>query len=281
MEGSGGREWQETDRDRVPGWRGSHTAFTAGVLKELLTDGILDEQGVEIVALSGTSGGAICAFLTWYALLGGEDGKREAAELLENFWTRDNSAYLKVGDFASIGDVLVNDLVVGANRLAEAGVGMPGFSPYDFPIQSFYWRDRFKETIEKRVSFDLKERVKKSKAAPELFLGAANVLTGEFKVFRSHEKDEHGNLRYNDSVSDGISAEAILASAAVPSIFEAERFGEAVYWDDAKGASCVGEGVYWDGLYSQNPPLRDLADVGPDEIWVIQINPEEINDEPR
>ena len=105
---------------------GSHTAFTAGVLRELLTDGTLDEQGYEIVGLSGTSGGAICAFLTWYALLGEEDGKEAAADLLENFWTKDNSAYLRVGDPASVGDVLMNDLVVGANRLAEPGVGLPG-----------------------------------------------------------------------------------------------------------------------------------------------------------
>lgn len=257
---------------------GSHTAFTAGVLKDLLTGETLDEQGYEIVALSGTSGGAICAFLTWYALLDG--GKEEAAELLETFWIRDNSAYLKVGDLVSIGDVLVNDLVVGANRLAEAGLGMPGFSPYDFPVQSLYWRDRFKETIEKRVDFDLKGRVERSETAPMLFLGAANVLTGEFKVFGSHKKGEDGKIRYNDSHSDGISAEAILASAAVPTIFEAERFGEAAYWDGSRGESRVEEGVYWDGLYSQNPPLRDLAGAEPDEIWVIQINPEEIDVEP-
>jgi NTE family protein len=39
--------------------------------------------------------------------------------------------------------------------------------------------------------------------------------------------------------------------------------------------------VYWDGLYSQNPPNRDLTDADPDEIWVLQINPEEIDDEPQ
>jgi NTE family protein len=39
---------------------------------------------------------------------------------------------------------------------------------------------------------------------------------------------------------------------------------------------------YWDGLYSQNPPVRNLLDVGtkaekPDEIWVVRINPQEIS----
>src|SRR5215218_10137616 len=38
---------------------GSHTAFTAGVLKGLLRSGLLQEH--EVVALSGTSGGTVCA----------------------------------------------------------------------------------------------------------------------------------------------------------------------------------------------------------------------------
>jgi NTE family protein len=38
---------------------GSHTAFTASVLKGLLRSGLLQEH--EVVALSGTSGGAVCA----------------------------------------------------------------------------------------------------------------------------------------------------------------------------------------------------------------------------
>ena len=39
---------------------GSHTAFTAGMLKRLLLEG---REEHEIVALSGTSGGAVCALL--------------------------------------------------------------------------------------------------------------------------------------------------------------------------------------------------------------------------
>jgi NTE family protein len=37
---------------------GSHTAFTAGALKRLVSD-----ERYEFVALSGTSGGAVCALL--------------------------------------------------------------------------------------------------------------------------------------------------------------------------------------------------------------------------
>ena len=49
---------------------GSHTAFTAGVLKRLL--GAEELAGVEVVGLSGTSGGAVCALLAWSALLDGD-----------------------------------------------------------------------------------------------------------------------------------------------------------------------------------------------------------------
>ena len=45
---------------------GSHTAFTGGVLQGLL--GQLPDD-VDVVALSGTSGGAICAALAWEGLL--------------------------------------------------------------------------------------------------------------------------------------------------------------------------------------------------------------------
>lgn len=60
---------------------GSHSAFTAGVLKRLLVEKL---ERYEIVALSGTSGGAICALLVWYALLRGD--RKEAVRLLDSFW---------------------------------------------------------------------------------------------------------------------------------------------------------------------------------------------------
>jgi NTE family protein len=51
---------------------------------------------------------------------------------------------------------------------------------------------------------------------------------------------------------------AVVASAAVPLLFRAV---------EEKGR------YYWDGLFSQNPPVRELPDAGPEEIWVIRINP--------
>jgi NTE family protein len=54
---------------------GSHTAFTGGALQRLLAD-----RSHRVVALSGTSGGAVCALLAWYGLLTG--GAAEVGRLL-------------------------------------------------------------------------------------------------------------------------------------------------------------------------------------------------------
>ena len=107
--------------------------------------------------------------------------------------------------------------------------------------------------LEKHVDFGrINNLVKQS--SPLLLVGAANVLSGEFKAFSSYR--------------DEINADIILASAAIPTLFRA------VHTDG---------GVYWDGLFSQNPPVRELPDAEPkpNEIWVIQINPERSEAEPR
>jgi NTE family protein len=43
----------------------------------------------------------------------------------------------------------------------------------------------------------------------------------------------------------------------------------------------IGKNAYWDGLFSQNPPVRELPDSKPDEIWVVQINPDTSKSEPK
>ena len=65
---------------------GSHTAFTAGVLKRLLP---AIGSTHDVVAISGTSGGAVCALLAWYALCEGD--APEAGRLLDDYWA-ENSA---------------------------------------------------------------------------------------------------------------------------------------------------------------------------------------------
>jgi NTE family protein len=73
-------------------------------------------------------------------------------------------------------------------------------------------------------------------------------------------------VRAFNSRREPITPDMVLASAAIPNLFRAVH---------------VGGGTYWDGLFSQNPPVRELVDTRPDELWVIQINASRTGREPR
>jgi NTE family protein len=217
---------------------GSHTAFTAGVLKKLLRSE--EFKRYEVVGLSGTSGGAVCALLAWHNLLRG-DGSG-GAEALDAFW-RDNSA-------TAPHEQIVNSWILWMSNLQNF-VTMPAISPYDNPFSDSVLEE-FKRMLERRVDF-AEVGVQPEDSYPMLLVGAVDVLSGEFRTFNSRQ--------------DRITPEAILASAAIPNLFRSVRPGDG--------------GTYWDGLFSQNPPVRELTDEGPDEIWVVQINPKELETEPR
>jgi NTE family protein len=149
---------------------GSHTAFTAGALKKLLK--VLKEKGAqghddyEIVALSGTSGGSICALLAWYGLLMNDTNK--ASELLDSFW-KDNSAI-------SFHDSILNDWLLQTNRFFGNIGGTPTVSPYLTPASS--WAShQLKSMLERHVDFGRIQRLLKP-SSPMLLIGAADVLRG-------------------------------------------------------------------------------------------------------
>ncbi|MFZ0088918.1 MAG: patatin-like phospholipase family protein [Solirubrobacteraceae bacterium] len=216
---------------------GSHTAFTAGVLKRVLREA--DLGNYRIVALSGTSGGAVCALLAWYGLLAGDSAR--AQRLLDEFWC-DNSA-------TAPHEQLLNSWLMWASQLQDL-VATPQVSPYDNPF-SPAGLEEFRAMLLRQVDFDRIE-AQPDPAQPMLVVGAVDVLSGDFRSFNSRR--------------ERISADAILASAAIPNLFRSVH---------------VDGGTYWDGLFSQNPPIRELVDADPDEIWVIQINPKEVDSEPR
>jgi len=217
---------------------GSHTAFTAGVLKRLLRAEELKQY--EVVGLSGTSGGAVCALLAWHNLLRGDAAG--AAEALDAFW-RDNSA-------TAPHEQIINSWVLWASSLQNF-ITMPVVSPYYDNYFSVSALEEFKWMLERRVDF-AKVGLQPEDSYPVLLVGAVDVLSGEFRAFNSRR--------------DRITSETILASAAIPTLFRSVRPGDG--------------GTYWDGLFSQNPPVRELTDEGPDEIWVVQINPKELQNEP-
>ena len=214
---------------------GSHTAFTGGVLQHLLAD---DDH--RVVALSGTSGGAVCALLAWYGLLTG--GAAEAGRLLERFWEA-NAA-------TTLSGKLANAWLVGLARL-EGRVTLPTVSPYAYPG---FAGSAFTDLLTRHVDVDRLARLQESppEDQPLLLVGAVDVLSGEFRAFSSRRGE--------------ITVNAVLASAAVPLLFRAvEERGR----------------LYWDGLFSQNPPVRELPDAGPEEIWAVRINPRGRATEPR
>src|SRR5919107_242843 len=218
---------------------GSHTAFTAGVIKRLLRAEELKRY--EVVGLSGTSGGAVCALLAWHNLLRGY--AQGAAEALDAFW-RDNSA-------TAPHEQIINSWVLWASSLQNF-ITMPVVSPYYDNYFSVSALEEFKRMLERRVDF-AKVGLQPEDSYPVLLVGAVDVLSGEFKTFNSRR--------------ERITSETILASAAIPTLFRSVQTGDG--------------GTYWDGLFSQNPPVRELADEGPDEIWVVQINPKELESQPK
>lgn len=101
---------------------------------------------------------------------------------------------------------------------------------------------------------------------PHLLIGAVDVRDGEFVAFSSERAASDG----------GISLQAVLASAALPWMFEAVE----VPFIGPDGATT--RRSFWDGLLSQNPPVKNfLAGVEdtrvPAELWVLQINPRDFD----
>jgi predicted acylesterase/phospholipase RssA len=182
---------------------GSHTAFTAGALKRILKE---NKKMYDIVALSGTSGGAICALLTWYGLLTG--GNDKAAKLLDSFW-KDISA----NTFA---DMLMNDWFVGASRMQNQGYAIPQVSPYLYPP---FAQEYLRSLLEKHVEF---EKIKTfTNPQPELLVGAVDALSGDFNVFKNSR----------------ITSDVILASAAIPTFLRAVPVDKYLFcWNKIPGA---------------------------------------------
>ena len=54
---------------------GMHAGFEIGVLSEILED-INERERFELVGLSGTSAGALCALMVWYGLVPKVSGSR-------------------------------------------------------------------------------------------------------------------------------------------------------------------------------------------------------------
>ncbi|WP_136689806.1 patatin-like phospholipase family protein [Halorhabdus amylolytica] len=219
---------------------GSHTAFTAGVLEEMLRE--CDwEREFELVGISGASGGAFNALAAWYGLV--TDGPERAGDLVTAIWDD-----LAANDYD---DRMLNSWLTSINKLGSKGWPLPQISPYQVPGTEI-GKERIRDVLETHIDFEaIPDYCRLNN--PELVVGTVNVNAGVFETF----------------VDEAVTVEAILASAAVPNVFEAVE---------------INGHYHWDGLFSQNPPVHDLMhqppERKPDELWIIQINPQEFEGEP-
>ncbi len=216
---------------------GAHGAFTWGVL-----DRLLQEPWLRIDGVSGTSAGAMNAavLVDGYADRGAE-GARAA---LENFWQRVSQAALLSPFRRTPLDVLLGRWTLDYSPMFVAMDLMSRmFSPYNLgqhganPLQGI---------LAECVDFD-----RLTRAPIKLFVTATNVRTGRGRVFRNRE----------------ITPDVLLASACLPTMFQAvEIDGE----------------VYWDGGYSGNPTITPLVrECESRDTILVQINPVERPELPR
>jgi NTE family protein len=207
---------------------GAETAFTAGALQTLFEAGI--DKEFEIVSLGGTSGGAVCASLVWYALQAGE---QPVCKRLIEFWTESNRPL-------SMPEQFFNEMMVAWSRMVGRGyVPTLEMSPYS-PVAKFMFQMAtighrkifadFKEALKAHIDFDRIREWGPLDKRPILVVGAAGVLSGHLRKFVSR--------------NEVIQVEHILASCCVPNMFPAVEIG-----DDA----------YWDGLFADNPPIAALV----------------------
>ena len=207
---------------------GAHGAFTWGVLDHLLQDGRLPIDGI-----SGTSAGAVNAVMLADGLKRG--GADEARKRLSDFW----KAVSLGGELPDLQRTVLNklfSLVPGASPgLDWLSAWSRYLSPYDFNPLNI---NPLKDLIERFVDFE------GLRADPRpLFIAATNVQTGRLHVF-PHDK---------------ISAEAVMASACLPTVFRAVEI----------------DGVsYWDGGYLGNPVLFPFfRETDTEDVLIVQINP--------
>jgi NTE family protein len=217
---------------------GSHGAFTWGVL-----DRLLEDETIDIEAVSGTSAGAVnaVALASGYAT-GGRAGAREK---LAQVWQRvsDANPFNAVSDsLSSISGGWFGQMFNPAMMTLD--IMSRVLSPYQFnPGNINALRDVLNDIIDWNAV----------QTTPEfkLFLSATNVRTGRVKIFEQSE----------------ITADEVLASACLPQLFQAVEI---------KGE------FYWDGGYVGNPALFPLYyATQSSDLLIVEINPLLRPDVPR
>lgn len=222
---------------------GAHGAFTWGVL-----DRLLEDDTIEIAGISGTSAGALNgAALKSGMLNGGREGARENLDWL---WAQVGAqGDLRIASWMrGLEPSFVSQAIEYSLPFSVADTWSRMVSPYSYGP---FYKNPLESIVEKfdfgRVCAD---------QGPDLFICATCVRTGKIRIFEGED----------------ISTDAILASACLPTLFQAVKIHNPE----------TGEtDAYWDGGYTGNPALFPLfEDHLPDDIVIVNINPLERNQLP-
>jgi NTE family protein len=216
---------------------GSHGAFTWGVL-----DRLVEEERIAIEGISATSAGATNGAIFAYGLAtGGREGAKRA---LHDFWKRISDAGqpkpVPTDDFEKQVEEFWNDTwKIMKSFFPLLGRMTMLVSPYEFNPFNV---NPLRPLLEQSIDFNV---LRRADCPVKLFLCATNVRTGRIRVFDR----------------EVMSVECVLASACLPTLFQAVEIG--------------GE-HYWDGGYVGNPGLFPLIySCDSHDIIVVHINPSE------
>jgi NTE family protein len=216
---------------------GAHGAFTWGVL-----DRLLEEPRLRIDGISGTSAGAMNAVVLAHGYI--RNGAAGARAGLEDFWLRVSRAARFSPFQRSPLDMLLgrwtldhSPFFIAMDMVARV------VSPYDVNLVG---ANPLRGILVETVDFSLL-----SQSSIKLFVTATNVRTGRGRVFRNNE----------------ITPDVVLASACLPTMFQAIE---------------IDSEIYWDGGYSGNPTMTPLVrECNSHDTILVQINPVERPGTPR
>ena len=217
---------------------GAHGAFTWGVLDVLLQD-----PGIEIAAISGTSAGAMNGAALKAGLL--EGGPEAARANLDWLWGQLGAVTAPGGEAwlraFGPGPGVVSRALESSWPFVMADMTQRLMTPYVYgPFYAHPLRRVAEQFHYDKVCDD---------HGPQLFVCATNVRNGKARVFSGAE----------------ISADVLLASACLPTLFQAVEI------DDPKTGR---REAFWDGGYTGNPALWPFFRPGlPEDVVIVNINP--------
>jgi NTE family protein len=272
---------------------GTHAAFAYGVLVELLDQlASAEAPQVEIVALTGTSAGALNALMVWYGLApkrgaGPSVSYKAARDQLVHFW--ETFTATEIAEIAH--NTLTQSLLAQHEREAPIfGMTLPSatLNPHGLFDDLVIWQ--YRQFGARAAYFDFTELLAEccpafdaidwEKTTTRLLVGASEIQNGVETVFDSA-------CNAGSALAAATRERTTAASpwrARLPLSLAGVAASGTLPW--VKVAEEIDGKHYWDGLYSQNPPIRELVagvDLAhtPDEIWVVRINPQQTAHLPR